>query len=279
MSTFVIIGASMIGLVLWARGDADRLRATPASVTSFVGLHDLARTDPVVVVVDRTLTRHRTHRYHGGAAGVVVAYVVAISRPQGFSFGVGIGPSLFPDTLLCIVAGVLLGVISAESHHLRARPAGERRIASLEPRSPVAAVDRRGTVGRLVGAVFAVVLAAGGTVAHPSIVRTCAVLVVVVTALVAWQQPRIARRSRPLLPAELADADLALRRAGSAAVDDAGSGLVLLLLANAVTSSTTRTDLPVTLVSIALLVGAIVCWRRSRVWVVRVSPGPEVAAA
>jgi hypothetical protein len=83
----------------------------------------------------------------------------------------------------------------------------------------------------------------------------------------------IAERPRPALPDDLRRADDAIRRSSSAvALPHAGLGLVLLFLGFQVAPALGSTLVAV-IAALALLVGAIVQWRRSRVWVVRPQPG------
>jgi hypothetical protein len=85
----------------------------------------------------------------------------------------------------------------------------------------------------------------------------------------------IAARPRPALPDDLRRADDAIRRASSAvALPHAGLGLVLLLLGFQVAPALGDSVVAVG-ISLALLVGAIVQWRRSPVWVVSAQPGTD----
>jgi hypothetical protein len=98
-------------------------------------------------------------------------------------------------------------------------------------------------------------------------------LLVYVVLVVELLQRFIAERPRPALPDDLRRADDAIRRASSAvALPHAGLGLVLLFLGLQVAPALGSTLVAV-IAALALLVGAIVQWRRSRVWVVRPQPG------
>ena len=97
----------------------------------------------------------------------------------------------------------------------------------------------------------------------------------VVAFVVELLQRYIAARPRPALPDDLRRADDAIRRASSAvALPHAGLGLVLLFLGFQVAPALGDSVVAVG-ISLALLVGAIVQWRRSRVWVVRPQPGVQ----
>jgi hypothetical protein len=279
----VIAFVVLVALAVVAFGGRHRFESSSATVVGFCADHDLVGSDAVLVVVDRAMTRHASWRSHGGAAGLLVAGMIAVMRPGGFVIGVGVGGQWFPDVLVCVLGGVFVGVIAAESHHLRAGPgrAGVG-VASLEVRESSDYVSPRahlGRVGRMLGCVIAMLLIVATLTASgdASAVVVCSgSLVVLVTALVEWQQRRIVGRARPALPVDLVDTDRALRRLAIGSLNHAGSGLVMLLLANAMSATASFNSGPFAdiagVFSAALLVGAVVSWRRSRVWVVPREP-------
>ena len=272
----VVVGA-VIALVVVPFGDRDRLQPSSAVVDAFCLRHGLRSSSAVIVAVDRMLARHRSWRFHGGAFGLLAVGVIASMRTDGFVIGAGVGGRYFPDVLVCVLAGVLGGVVAAESHHLRAprrsaRPTGGT--VSLEVRDLSAFVDADRRVARLalcaVGVVLAVVSAGGVDGVGSRVVVWWSVgLMLAVAGVVEWQQRRIVGRARPVMSVDLAEADVVLRREAIGALHHAGNGLVCLLLANAVAASDSEPgDAVATIVGLLLFVGAVVEWRRSRLWIV-----------
>jgi hypothetical protein len=260
----------VLALIVGSFGHRDRLASLPVDVEGFAARHELVLTPRVEVAVQRLLARHRSWRFHGGAAGALVASVVGVTRPGGFRIGVGVGGHFFPDLLVCVLAGVLGGVIAAESHHLRPSPSSGagRTIASLEVREPSTFVDRASRVGRMVACVVALWLGVAWLVDRSSspVVPWSVALLLLTTALVEWQQRRIVVRARPVLPTDLAAADTVFRGEAIVALHHAGNGLVCLLLANALAAAGDGSEL-FGVAALALSVVAVVNWRRSRIWV------------
>ena len=238
----------------------------------FMAANNVWPTDGAIAVVHRYLTRHRRRRYQGGMIGLLVYIVIVIIRPGPQS--VDIGFRRFPDLLSALLGGVLAGVVSAELYHLRRRPV-PGGLASLELRRTERYVD---------GGVLAALRLAAGVSLAGSLLRALGadrlrllpgLASLVVALVVELLQRYIAARPRPALPDDLRRADDAIRRASSAvALPHAGLGLVLLLLGFQVAPALGDSVVAVG-ISLALLVGAIVQWRRSPVWVVSAQPGTD----
>ncbi len=269
-AAWAIAIGGVLALIVGAFGHRDRLASLPVDVEGFAARHGLVLTPRVEVAVRRLLARHRSWRFHGGAGGALVAYVISVIRPGGFTIGVGVGGPWFPDVLVCVLAGVLVGVVAAESHHVRpGRDGGSgRTMASLEVRDTATYVDPAGRNGRLLACGVGVVMLLGWFADRSvsTVVPWSVALLFSATALVEWQQRRIVVRARPVLPADLATADGVFRQQAIEALHHAGNGLVFLLLAHAVTAIGEGSDL-FGLIALALLVGAVIEWRRSRLWV------------
>lgn len=247
-------------------GEYDRLAALPVDVERFGVRYAVAASPSADVLVARYLTRHRSYRYGGGIIGFVAAIVIAIVRPGPFRLGIGF--VYFPDILVCTLGGMLAGVVVAESYHLRRRPV-PGALVSLETRDVARFAEPIGMARiRACVAVSIVVLAVADSRSDGSAIA-CVVLSVIVAAMVDLEQRLIARRPRPALPVDLQAADDAIRRATcSVALHHAGLGVVMLLLGSQLTAqSAGGEDLLVGLINLGLFIGAIVAWRRSRVWV------------
>jgi hypothetical protein len=268
-AVWAIAIGGVLALIVGEFGHRDRLATLPVDVEGFAARQGLVLTPRVEVAVQRLLARHRSWRFHGAAAGALVAYVLGVTRPGGFSIGVGVGGQFFPDLLVCVLAGVFGGVIAAESHHLRPSASNGPRpgMASLEVREPSTFLDPASRVGRLAGCVVAVWCAVVWLVDGGSAIVPWSVgLLFFTAALVEWQQRRIVARARPVLPGDLAAADAVFRGEAIVALHHAGNGLVSLLLANAIAVVGDGSEL-FGAIGIGLLVVAVENWRRSRIWV------------
>jgi hypothetical protein len=246
-------------------GQYDRLAVVPVEVARFGARYSVAPSASADVLVARYLTRHRSYRYGGGIIGFVAAIVIAVVRPGPFRLGIGFVD--FPDILVCTLGGVLAGVVVAESYHLRRR-AVPGALVSLEPRDVARFADPSGIARiRLCVAVSIVAFAAAGPHDDGSAIA-CVVLSVVVAVMVDVEQRMIARRPRPALPVDLQAADDAIRRATcSVALNHAGQGVTMLLLGSQLTAQSAGSVVElVGLLNLGLFIGAIVAWRRSRVW-------------
>lgn len=265
VTMLIVVLLGLLGALLAFAGQYDRLVAVPVEVARFDARYSVTPSPSADALVARYLTRHRSYRYGGGVLGFVASVVIAIVRPGPFRLGIGFAN--FPDILVCTLGGVLAGVMVAESYHLRRRPV-PGMLVSLELRDVERFANPLG-IGRIrFGAVVSIVLlVAGGVLADGSAIA-CVVLSIVVAVMVDIEQRLIARRPRPALPVDLQVADDAIRRATcSVALHHAGLGVVMLLLGSQVTVQARGSgDLVVFVVNLALFVGAIVAWRRSRVW-------------
>jgi hypothetical protein len=241
-----------------------------SEVQHFMAANGVWPTDGALAVVHRYLMRHRRRRYQGGMVGLLAYIVIVIVRPGPWSIDIGF--RRFPDLLSALLGGVLAGVVSAELYHLRRRPV-PGGVASLEPRPTERYVDGgiRTALRLAAGVSLAVsVVSVFGADRRGLLPGLASLVVVLVVELL---QRFIAERPRPALPDDLRRADDAIRRASSAvALPHAGLGLVLLLLGFQVAPALGSTLVAV-IAALALLIGAIVQWRRSRVWVVRPQPG------
>jgi hypothetical protein len=246
-------------------GQYDRLAAVPVEVARFGTRHSVAPSASGDVLVARYITRHRSYRYGGGVLGFVTAIVIAVVRPGPFRLGIGFVD--FPDILVCTLGGVLVGVVVAESYHLRRRPV-PGALVSLEPRDVARFADPIGIARiRFCVAVSIVALGVGDSRSDGSAIA-CVLLSVIVAVTIDVEQRLIARRPRPALPIDLQAADDAIRRATcSVALNHAGLGVAMLLLGSQLTAQSAGSgDELVGLLNLGLFVGAIAAWRRSRVW-------------
>ncbi|QIK84375.1 hypothetical protein [Sanguibacter sp. HDW7] len=125
----LVVGGVILGILLARR------RVTSDDVLWLAGTDDVTP-DEQAVYADH-LDRHRTSRLWWGAVGLTVAVASGLLLDHGtVSLGTSsLGP--VGDVLYCLVAGVAVGALLAESYRLRRRPGPAS--ASLVPRAPLPA--------------------------------------------------------------------------------------------------------------------------------------------
>ena len=183
-----------------------RARVTSDDVAWLAGSHDTTP-DEQTVYADH-LGRHRTSRLWWGGVGLGVALAASATLNDGH-FVVGtsaIGPA--GDILFCLVTGIAVGALLAESYRLR-RPSGPAS-ASLAPRAPLPAARVR----RAARTVAALALAFGLTdvLAAPGLRPALLTVVVLVPWLLCELVLRAVRnRPRPVLSPRAEHVDTRLR--------------------------------------------------------------------
>jgi hypothetical protein len=246
-------------LVVLARAVRSTRRINPWADTTWITASE--ETGPMgTELIGRYLRRVRSHRLDGAVVGFSLALMRGLSEHHSVSIGIGTGSPL-ADLLLGGFVGLLVGSVLAETW--RIKPRGRVREAEIAPRSPDAqAASLRVEVALLTATTVALGLAA----------RETRPLVLAVTSVVLfgthWLVLRaIAQRGRPVLPADLRDADDAIRRFASRRLSIETLATALLLAGWQLAS--VRSFLPDLLrdgLIVASAVAAVVLIHRSRPW-------------
>jgi len=212
----LVVGVSVLAVLLTRR------RVTSDDVLWLAGTDDVTP-DEAAVYADH-LARHRTARLWWGSVGLAVALTSGVLLDHGtVSFGPSaIGPT--GDVLYCLVTGVAVGALLAESYRLRRRPGPAS--ASLAPRPPLPAFGTR----RAARVVAAVALAFGlvDVLAAPGVRAAVLTAVVLAPWLLCEAVLRTVRdRPRPALSPRAERVDARLRAFAAVTVSRLGLAAAL----------------------------------------------------
>lgn len=218
------------------------------------------------MLVSRFIERSQRFRRAGAIVGILGMICSLIVVAAGGDEGIELNLTLFASIGL---AGSIGGSVLAEG--FRMRRSGPR-IVSLEVRDPDVYRDRIADQRERVLLVLAALGVVGAVITGQHFVRVIALgVVVAVLALVRpWVMQRIAVRSRPVVPAEVAAADDEVRRmASSAGISRPMVTLGALVVSAqwyAVFSSGTVSDSSPAVVSWLALLGSIVLFLTACRW-------------
>ena len=250
---------AIVGLIVW-RSSAVTISASDVGWLA----DDSTIAGDAAVVYTRYLSRHRRHRLAGGLFGVAFAVVYGIRWSGSVSVGIGQNSPL-SDVLFCGLAGVLIGVLSAESFRLTRRPPGIVA-ASLDQhddyRTPRTDQGSRALL-LLAVLVGAVVRIASGAAA-PMLI---AIAGIGFALLAAVTQRAISARARPVLSDSARRVDARLRGFAAQSVTTLRFASSILVLGWAVSkaprSSSGLVEVLRAVFVIGCLVAALVLLRRA----------------
>lgn len=236
---------------------------TPRDVSWLAGRADVP--DDETRVLRRYLQRHRVHRFVGGLLGVLAAFVVSMRWDAQVELD---------DLLFWGLAGVLLGMLSAESFRLGAR-SGATVVASLEPHEPAPRPElvRAARVLLALAAAGAVAMAAAFSDAGAVYLAVAGGAVLGVAELT---RARIVGRRRPVLSDRARSLDARIRRFAGESVARLELAMAVLVAGGVLGSLPSPPAVP-TWVGTVRAFGALGCFVAAVVLARRASPRPPRA--